>query len=156
MVKFIPNNKSMIQTELEIMNSNPQFNLWSTDKSLMDDADVLKEHEESEQLGSMRWIVQYGEDMTGLIDYLPENPKDGFPWIGLFVVHSDFQGTGLASSAYALLEEKLKSYGHTEIRLAILEKNKPGKRFWEKQGFEKYSDGELDGRRIEKWRKELK
>ncbi|WP_261132287.1 GNAT family N-acetyltransferase [Bacillus sp. Marseille-Q3570] len=104
----------------------------------------------------MRWIVQFGEDGIGLIDYLRENPKDGFPWIGLFVLHSGFQGKGIASSIFARLEEKLKSYGHTEIRLAILDKNIPGKRFWEKQGFEKYSDGELDGRRIEKWRKELK
>ncbi|MCF6409343.1 GNAT family N-acetyltransferase [Pseudalkalibacillus salsuginis] len=155
MIKLIPNTRTMMKIELEIMNSNQQYNLWAADKIKLEEADIIKEHDESEKLGSNRWFIQYEENIVGLIDYLPKNKKDGMPWIGLFVLHGNFHGKGLATPVYDVLEKKLKSYGHDEIRLAVLEKNIPGILFWERQGFEKYSDGELDGRKIGRWRKEL-
>ncbi|WP_261132285.1 hypothetical protein [Bacillus sp. Marseille-Q3570] len=36
MFTFIPNTTIMIATELEIMNSNHQYNLWASDKTMLD------------------------------------------------------------------------------------------------------------------------
>ena len=37
-----------------------------------------------------------------------ENQKDECPWLGLLIIHGDYQGFGFGTQAYALYESDMK------------------------------------------------
>lgn len=69
-----------------------------------------------------------------LIDYLPKHPKDGTPWIGLFLLDASQHGTGTSSRLLsAFCDQFLSQEPH--IHLAVLPDNLRARRFWEKHDF---------------------
>ena len=138
MIEFVPNTLYDISTELEIMNSNQDYNEISCGKSIVTEKEILSEHKESEEIHSKRYFIRTENKLVGIVDFCPSSPKDKRPWIGLFVLHSDYHGTGLAHQAYLKFEEKLKNEGYQHTRLGILEENKQGFSFWKKYGYQPY------------------
>lgn len=65
------------------------------------------------------------------LDLLDRNPRDGFPWIGLLMVHRDHDRQGLGSEAAAASVELL---GGPPVRLGVLDGNAPALAFWTRLG----------------------
>lgn len=142
--------------ELEIMNSNPEFNQISNGKSLLSEEDLDKEREEGKAVHARRYVIKGHAQYIGLIEYCPLNPNDGKPWIGLFVIHHDFHGKGLAKLAYEKAEMKLAAEGFEEVRLGVLTNNDRGNRFWERMGYTAFKEGMHDNKPIFHYQKKIK
>lgn len=64
-------------------------------------------------------------------------PHDGAWYIGFMIVDAVQRGQGVGRSIYAWVEQWAAARGATEIRLAVLEANEAGVRFWLSLGFSK-------------------
>ncbi|QPH52349.1 GNAT family N-acetyltransferase [Pontivivens ytuae] len=60
-------------------------------------------------------------------------PKDWY--MGLLVLDPAERGKGLGTAAFAFIRERAEALGAPVIRIAVLDANKAGRRFWERQGF---------------------
>ncbi|CAG9619935.1 GNAT family N-acetyltransferase [Sutcliffiella rhizosphaerae] len=135
MLTFIKSEESLIEVELEIMNSQPSYNLISSGRATLTTYDIIKEQKE-EKLEKERYVIKWMDHYVGIIDFTLKNPKDGFPWLGLFLIHSDWENRGIAKKAYSLYESMMVAKKVNTIRLGCFEENKKGKRYWEKLGFD--------------------
>ncbi|MFY0759460.1 GNAT family N-acetyltransferase [Metabacillus dongyingensis] len=156
MITLEPRGKEHLQCELEIMNSNPDFNIISSGKPNVTEEDLEKEREEGKAVNAKRFMMKHDQQTIGLIEYCPLNPNDGKPWIGLFIIHSDFQGKGLAKLAYEAAEEVLAEEGFSEIRLGVLTNNERGNSFWQRMGFIAFKEGLHENRPIYHYKKKIK
>ncbi len=69
-----------------------------------------------------------------IIDYLPEHPRDGSTWIGLFLIDGRYHHQGVGTILYHTFHERyLKN--KDVIRLAVLPKNQIGQSFWRKLSY---------------------
>ncbi|MCT8138182.1 GNAT family N-acetyltransferase [Anaerobacillus sp. CMMVII] len=118
---------------LELVNSNLAYNVLEHNKETRT-LEELKEELLNDQTKSM--FIKLDETYIGLIDYLMKNPKDNFPWIGLFLIHSDYQGYGFGSGAYFRFENEILKPETKIVRIGILKENKIAKGFWESQGYQ--------------------
>ncbi len=84
---------------------------------------------------TLSFFVKADETYIGLIDYLERNEKDGYPWLGLLMIHGDYHGYGYGSNTYYYFEEQMKQLEKTAIRLGVIEENIRAKSFWESVGF---------------------
>jgi RimJ/RimL family protein N-acetyltransferase len=80
------------------------------------------------------------EKLVGAIDWLPENPSDGHPWIGLVLVHRDWQCRGLASEA---VRGYLEHEGLAGVRAGVIVGNEAGRGLVEHLGFRAVDTREL-------------
>ncbi|WJV47901.1 GNAT family N-acetyltransferase [Streptomyces flavofungini] len=64
------------------------------------------------------------------------DPADPDPWIGLLLVDSRVQRTGLGRQLVAVTEDRLRTAGRTAVRLAILDNNPKGLAFWTALGYQ--------------------
>lgn len=69
-----------------------------------------------------------------LIDYLSKHPRDGTPWIGLFLMDASQHGTGISSRLLSAFCDRFLSQ-EPHIHLAVLPDNLRARRFWEKHDF---------------------
>ncbi|WP_226669141.1 GNAT family N-acetyltransferase [Metabacillus litoralis] len=116
----------------EIVHSNKEYNVLENGKECRS----IKELKEEFINGfSHSFLIKVGSNYVGLLDYLEENPKDHFPWLGLLMIRKSEQGKGYAKSAYDLYEERMRRTGKSAIRLGVLKENKKSKKFWENRGF---------------------
>ncbi|WP_044022247.1 GNAT family N-acetyltransferase [Bacillus sp. SG-1] len=92
MIYFESNDISKWKVELEIMNSNPDYNMMSKNKSSITIEDIHAEYEESKELNTTRLLIKQDEHYIGLVDLCLKNRSDHNPWISLFVIHRQFQG----------------------------------------------------------------
>lgn len=67
---------------------------------------------------------------------LRDYPVQGTWYLGFMIVDVGQRGRGVGRSAYLELEDFAASQGANEIRLAVLEENEAGERFWRSLGFE--------------------
>lgn len=88
------------------------------------------------------YFVKADETYIGIIDYMENNPNDGFPWLGFLMIHGDYQGYGYGTNAYFLFEEKMKKLGKVAIRLGVMKENTSAKHFWEELGFSFFEEKE--------------
>lgn len=70
---------------------------------------------------------------------MTENPKDHIPWIGLLMIHRDYQGDGLGSQGYKRYEKVMVKRGANQIRFGVLKENTKARSFWESIGFNYYN-----------------
>lgn len=69
-----------------------------------------------------------------LVDYLPKHPKDGTPWIGLFLLDATQHSTGMSNRLLSAFFDQFLSQ-EPQIHLAVLPDNVKARRFWEKHEF---------------------
>lgn len=105
---FEKNEINKWKIELEIMNSNSSYNLLSKNKKTISFEDIKSEFEESKKLNTTRLLIKKSEKYIGLVDYCIENPSDNTPWISLFVIHKQFQGSGNSLEAFQHLENLIR------------------------------------------------
>ena len=56
-------------------------------------------------------FIKLDDTYIGVMDYLMENPKDQCPWLGLLMIHADYQGFGFGTQAYSLYESEMRERG---------------------------------------------
>jgi ribosomal protein S18 acetylase RimI-like enzyme len=115
-------------------------------KNNLTDEDIEKENKQYLELGAKYFYIKQDEDPIGLIHFLPKNPHDNHTWIGLLIIHKEYQRNGLGSYALRLLENKLKGQDFDKVRLCVQNGNDNGAAFWNKNGFAKISTS-TDGRK---------
>jgi L-amino acid N-acyltransferase YncA len=79
--------------------------------------------------------------VVGLASVLRQHPGDGYPWIGLLIVHGGQHRKGHGRLLASLVEERLRAEGRNGVRLAVLENNPTALAFWSSLGWQ-----ELDRR----------
>lgn len=79
--------------------------------------------------------------VVGLVSVLRQHPRDGYPWIGLLIVHGGQHRKGHGRLLAKLVEERLRAEGRNGARLAVLENNPAALAFWSSLGWQ-----ELDRR----------
>ncbi|MDR0136958.1 GNAT family N-acetyltransferase [Metabacillus idriensis] len=157
MIKLEPREKEHLPAEMEIMNSNPDYNLISCGKPHLTEEDLEKEREEGKAVDAKRFMIKHENQIIGIIEYCPMNPNDGKPWIGLFIIHRNFQGKGLAKLTYEAAEKKLLAVeGFSEVRLGVLTNNERGNSFWQRMGYTAFKEGMYENRPIYHFEKKLK
>ncbi|MCM3729182.1 GNAT family N-acetyltransferase [Neobacillus cucumis] len=140
MINFEENTFDKKQIEMDIMNSNPDYNLISKNKETIEEQDIIEEFQESKDLNVVRLLVKNDQNYIGILDYCLSNLSDGKTWISLFVIHRKYQGNGLAKKVYIQFENLIKEKEKTAIRLAVHQINQQGIRFWNSFGFTKYKE----------------
>ncbi|WP_160720988.1 GNAT family N-acetyltransferase [Bacillus sp. USDA818B3_A] len=128
-------NKESLYIALEITNSNRPYNLMENGIETRSLTEMEKEFMNPETISS---FIKLDDTYIGVIDYILENPKDSFPWLGLLMIHSDYQGYGFGTQAYEQYESAMRSRGLNKIRLGILQENTKAQHFWESLGFVYY------------------
>src|SRR4051794_30734741 len=104
-VQFEEITKETLYIALEIINSNPLYNVLENSKDKRELADM---EEELLNPVSTSVFIKLDDTYIGVIDYLMENPKDQCPWLGLLIIHGDYQGFGFGTQAYALYESDMR------------------------------------------------
>lgn len=132
-MKLVISNKSMIPIELEIMNSQPEFNLLSVGKEQLTEKEILEEHEE--ELEKERYLIEENGKYIGILEFIMRNPKDEKPWLGLLIIHKAWTKQSYAQQAFDTYIGIMKERNVKEVRLGCLEGNDPGQRFWDRNGF---------------------
>jgi len=131
-VYFEEMTKETLYIAQEIINSNPGYNVLENKNDHRSLAEMEKEFLGSDTVSA---FIKLEDTYIGVIDYLIENPKDHFPWLGLLMIHSDYQGYGFGTQAYALYENEMMNRGLGSVRLGVLKDNTKAHSFWESQGF---------------------
>jgi ribosomal protein S18 acetylase RimI-like enzyme len=82
-------------------------------------------------------VLGWKEDggLYAIVAILRNFPHDGVWYLGLMIVDAAHRGRGVGRSIYSKVEEWAAARGATEIRLAVLEANEAGLRFWHSLGF---------------------
>jgi GNAT superfamily N-acetyltransferase len=68
--------------------------------------------------------------LVGLLCLLDRHPTDGYPWIGLLLVHGSLHRKGIGRLMVDLVEDQFRSKHRNGIRLAVLENNPSALTFW--------------------------
>lgn len=146
MVEFQPITEALLDSVIEILNSNSYYNI-------LENGNPLRSIEEarSEFLNQFTesYLIVLENKYVGIIDFLNNNPKDNYPWIGLFMIHGDYHFNGYGKKAYLLFEERLKQQNFDNIRIAILPKNIGAKKYWTSLGFKFYKNSQSQGKPVE-------
>ncbi|WP_335870871.1 GNAT family N-acetyltransferase [Bacillus sp. 2205SS5-2] len=116
----------------EMVASNQDYNIMENGSPIRTKETIEREFINSK---TKSLLIKLDESYIGVANYLHHNEKDGFPWIGLFMIHGDYQSYGIGSKAYFRLESLLKEEDCKHVRLAVLPENKQAKFFWGKLGY---------------------
>ncbi|WP_068620875.1 GNAT family N-acetyltransferase [Paenibacillus tuaregi] len=143
MLNFVACSPETIRVEVEIMNSNRAFNLMSNDKEELTEQDILDDMNESSKLGAERVLLQVDNEYIGVMDWIMENPNDGYPWLGLLAIHKQFQRKGYARQALARYCELMRERGVSSFRIGVLVDNEPAQQFWTRMGFREVKNGKM-------------
>ncbi|MFE4695465.1 GNAT family N-acetyltransferase [Streptomyces sp. NPDC056738] len=83
---------------------------------------------------------------VGLVCLLDRHPTDGYPWIGLLIVHGDQRRRGIGRLLVAAVKDRFRRQGRDGLRIAVLENNPSASAFWSALGWQ-----EIDRRRDIQW-----
>ncbi|WP_347564322.1 GNAT family N-acetyltransferase [Bacillus sp. MM2020_4] len=118
---------------VEIINSNPEYNQLENGKERRN----LREVEDDLLNGRTKSLfIKLDDTYIGIIDYLLLNEKDQCPWLGLLMIHADYQGFGFGRQAYLIFEKEMVEKGLRVLRIGVLKENHTAQRFWHSVGFE--------------------
>lgn len=124
--------KETLYIALEIINSNPEYNFFENGSKARTLAELEREFLNQKSTSA---FIKLDDTYIGIIDYLLENPNDHYPWLGLLMIHGDYQGYGFGAKAYETYEYGMSKRGLNNVRIGILIENKKAIRFWESIGF---------------------
>jgi RimJ/RimL family protein N-acetyltransferase len=135
MVTFEEVTEETLYIADEIVNSNPIYN------ELENGADKRSQEELRRNLLNPKTIsvfIKLEDTYIGILGYLRENPTDHCPWLGILMIHRDYQGYGFGTQAYFLFESIMVEKGVPILRLGVLKGNEAARKFWEGLGFVYY------------------
>lgn len=132
MMYFEEITKETLYIAQEIVNSNPEYNVCDKGSANRTPSEI-----ECELLNpkTTSVFIKLDDTYIGVIDFLMENPKDNCPWLGLLLIHRDYQGYGFGSQAYALYENEMQNRGVERVRVGVISKNTKAHGFWLSLGF---------------------
>ncbi|PEJ56648.1 GNAT family N-acetyltransferase [Bacillus sp. AFS002410] len=134
MITFEKITQDLIEVIEEITNSNQSYNLMENGRLTRTKEELMNEYFDS-STQTETYFIKLDDTYIGLVDFLKLNPKDGFPWLGLLMIHNDYQGYGFGTNAFLLFEELLLKRSIHGLRLGVLLSNQQAKTFWQSQGF---------------------
>ncbi|QOY35690.1 GNAT family N-acetyltransferase [Anaerobacillus isosaccharinicus] len=134
-ISFEEITEDTLYIALEMINSNPEYNLLEHGKEMRTEKDLRLELL-NERTTSV--FIKLDDTYIGVIDYLVNNPKDNQPWLGVFLIHRDYQGYGFGSQAYFQFEKQLLKKAGEVIRIGVLKENRIASEYWEAKGFSYY------------------
>jgi RimJ/RimL family protein N-acetyltransferase len=79
--------------------------------------------------------LREGRRIVGVLDWMDENPSDGYPWLGLVMVHAEEQRRGLGREAASALFGELAARGFAAVREGVVEGNELGMALARSLGF---------------------
>jgi GNAT superfamily N-acetyltransferase len=124
--------KETLYIALEIVNSNQNYNVFENGIPTRVLSDIEDEFINPNTTSA---FIKLEDTYIGVIDYLMENPQDNCPWLGLLMIHADYQGFGFGAQAYALYENEMRKRGVKNVRLGVLSENLKATQFWNSLGF---------------------
>lgn len=131
-VHFEEITKETLYVALEIINSNSEYNIVENGRAQRELAEM---EDEFLNPATSSVFIKLDDTYIGVMDYLMENPKDQCPWVGLLVIHGDYQGFGFGTQAYALYESDMRKRGLVRTRIGVIRENVKSKQFWKSLGF---------------------
>jgi GNAT superfamily N-acetyltransferase len=131
-VHFEEITKETLYIALEIINSNQTYNMIENGNAQRELVEIEEEFLNPETISV---FIKLDDTYIGVMDYLMENPKDQCPWLGLLMIHGDYQGFGFGSQVYTLYESEILNRGLQRVRLGVIKENAKANRFWESLGF---------------------
>ncbi|TLS37559.1 GNAT family N-acetyltransferase [Pseudalkalibacillus caeni] len=134
MIVFEKVNEQLLGLLKEIINSNPVYNRLENGHEQRTMEEIRKEYLHQDH-NRETCLIKVNENYIGVIDYMIHNPKDKTPWLGLLLLHGDYQGYGFGKRAFKHYELKMKALGLEKVRLGILTENLNARSMWEKLGF---------------------
>lgn len=134
--------------ELELLNSDKFYNQLAYNKDELQVVELVKEYDESNELGAERFFLKDGEIYIGILEYLEENPQDKSTWIGLLLIKKEYQSKGYGYQAYHLFEELMIEKGKKKLKLGVILENEPAHLFWKKQGYQEIKTVTKDNKQI--------
>ncbi|WP_026477093.1 GNAT family N-acetyltransferase [Alkaliphilus transvaalensis] len=152
MIKFQPITENTLELVLEILNSNPHYNILENGNPLRSIEEV---REEFLNQVTDSYLMILDNQYIGVIDFLKNNPKDNCPWIGLLMIHGDYHSRGYGKKSYVAFENKLKEESFNNIRIGILQNNINAKKYWTSLGFKFYKNSQYQGKLVECFEKRL-
>ncbi|WP_164515148.1 GNAT family N-acetyltransferase [Paenibacillus lentus] len=133
-MKLEKSNMSMIEVEASILNSDPYYNRIAKDKEILTMKEIKAEIHESLELGVERYLLKEEGEYVGILEILMRNPNDGYTWLGLLEIKKEHQGKGYGYKALNLFYDMMRVRQVERFRLGVISENKPGHRFWRRQG----------------------
>jgi GNAT superfamily N-acetyltransferase len=124
--------KATLYIALEIINSNPTYNLLENGETTRVLADIEGEFINP---ATISVFVKLEDTYIGLLDYLMENPNDQHPWLGLLMIHSDYRSFGFGTLAYTQFESEMLARGVQRVRIGVIKENENAHIFWKSLGY---------------------
>ncbi|NIK69197.1 GNAT family N-acetyltransferase [Paenibacillus sp. BK720] len=134
-IRFVPVEPADLDTVQDIVNSNTAYNLMENGRPERSREELLEQLSPDQH----SLLIRLDGRAIGLLQYLDENPKDGYPWLGLLMIHDRLKGKGYGKAAYAAYEQRLKQEGKQSVRIGVIPENELAKRFWSSLGFQYYA-----------------
>ena len=133
--------------------SNPEYNVKENGCPTRSDEELKKEFTSTED---KHYLIKSDDTYIGITSIRKKNKSDGYPWIGLFMIHGDYHQYGFGTMAYQALEEMLRKQGFERLRLAVLENNNRAANFWERNGYLFYDDAVVSEKPVRCFEKMMK
>ncbi len=149
---FEPITENSIQIALEIVISNPDYNVLENGNPIRSLSEVSNNLLNSV---SESFLVVEDNRYIGIVDFLENNPKDNKPWLGLLMINGSYHSLGYGKRVYAAFEEKLKQRQFKNVRIGVLQENLIALTFWKSLGFKFYGTSNWRGKVVDCFEKQL-
>lgn len=134
-IQFVPVEPDDLDTIQDIVNSNTAYNRMENGRPERSREELLEQLSPDQH----SLMIRLDGRAIGLLQYLDRNPKDGYPWLGLLMIHEELKGKGYGKAVYAAFEQRLKREGKQSVRIGVIPENEPAKGFWSSLGFRYYA-----------------
>ena len=71
-----------------------------------------------------------------VIDFIEQYPNDRSGYLGFFILSGERHNQGIGQTLLGIVEKTAQQCGLSRIELACFASNKPGLRFWAKEGYQ--------------------
>ena len=75
------------------------------------------------------------DTLVGCMELIRGHPDPDIAYLGLLLFGNSHQGRGYGRAAMSHISDLARSWGCTKLRLAVIEGNVRGLRFWQREGF---------------------
>lgn len=135
-IKQININNRLDVTEVFEHSQNYFYSVYGRNFKTSDIDELFNDVPKNKSLEDKLVFGIYENDLCiGLIDLLRNYHRDKIWFIGLFIIHEAFHRKGYGKRAHQWIKEYVKSSGGYVLRLAVVDDNQKGLKFWTEQGY---------------------